>query len=291
MLRDGKYVSSGAFRDIDEAGATDMMIGRQLADEDFAHKPSYIRSEVALSVKNLSGASFRNVSFDLHRGEVIAITGLQGSGRDNLADALFGAEPATGEMSINGKPVKPDSPVIARMRMGLAMVPRARKERGILSDLSIYDNTSMGYFNTKFHRLLINPRDEAQRYERQKRALSIKADNPKNPITSLSGGNQQKVILGRWLETDADILIFDNPTQGIDVGTKFEIYHLILQLAESGKAILVFSSEFPEIFKLADRCLVMYLGEVRASLGRDALTEQNMMYYATGANLEGIRHA
>ncbi len=291
VLRDGKYVSSGAFLDIDEAGATDMMIGRQLADEDFAHKPSYVRSEVALSVKNLSGAAFRNVSFDLHRGEVIAITGLQGSGRDSLADALFGAEAATGEISVNGRPVKPGSPVISRMRMGLAMVPRARKERGILSDLSIYDNTSMGFFNTKFRRLLINPKEEAKRYERQKKALSIKADNPKNPITSLSGGNQQKVILGRWLETDADILIFDNPTQGIDVGTKFEIYHLILRLASSGKAILVFSSEFPEIFKVADRCLVMYLGEVRASLGRNELTEQNMMYYATGANLEGIRHA
>jgi len=291
VLRDGRLVARGRFDEIDESRATEMMIGRQLLDDDFAHKPCHARQEVALSVRGLTGASFRNISFDLHRGEVIAITGLQGSGRDGLADALFGVEDATGEISVSGAPVKSGSTVLQHMRRGIAMVPRARKERGILNDLSIYDNTSMAFFNTKFRGLLINPAREAERYEREKKALSIKADNPKNPITSLSGGNQQKVILGRWLETDADILIFDNPTQGIDVGTKFEIYHLILRLAESGKAILVFSQEFSEIFKVADRCVVMYLGEINETLGRDALTEKNVMYYATGANLEGIRHA
>lgn len=290
VLRDGKLVSSGRFSDIDESAVTEMMIGRTLSGEDFEHKPCYARDEVALSVKNLTGAGFRNVSFDLRKGEIIAITGLQGSGRDQLADALFGAEPSTGEVTVNGHPVKSGGTVLQHMHRGIGMVPRSRKERGILNDLSIIDNTSMAYFNTKHRKLLIRPKDEVSRYEREKKALSIKADNPKNPITSLSGGNQQKVILGRWLETDADILIFDNPTQGIDVGTKFEIYHLILRLAESGKAILVFSSEFPEIFKLADKCMVMYLGEVRQTLDRAELTEKNMMYYAIGANLEGIRH-
>jgi ribose transport system ATP-binding protein len=291
VLRDGKFVARGRFSDINESDVTEMMIGRYLKDEDFEHKPCHAREEVALSVKNLSGAGFRDVSFELRKGEIIAITGLQGSGRDQLADALFGALPATGEIRVNGQAVKSEGTVLQRMRRGIAMVPRARKERGILNDLTIYDNTSMAYFNTKHRGLLINPAQEALRYLRQKKALNIKADNPKNPITSLSGGNQQKVILGRWLETDADILIFDNPTQGIDVGTKFEIYHLILKLAESGKAILVFSSEFPEIYKVADRCMVMYLGAVNQVLARPELTEKAMMYYATGANLEGIRHA
>ncbi len=291
VLRDGKPVARGRFSDIDESSVTEMMIGRQLSDEDFEHKPCYARQELALSVKNLSGAGFHDVSFDLKKGEIIAITGLQGSGRDQLADALFGAEPATGEILINGQPLKSGGTVLQHMHRGIAMVPRARKERGILNDLSIYDNTSIAFLNTKHRKLLISPAQETQRYERQKKALSIKADNPKNPITSLSGGNQQKVILGRWLETDADILLFDNPTQGIDVGTKFEIYHLILRLAESGKAILVFSSEFPEIFKVADKCMVMYLGAVNQVLSRAELTEKNMMYYATGANVEGIRHA
>jgi len=291
VLRDGRLVASGRFEDIDESQVTEMMIGRQLAGDDFEHKPCYARDEVALSVKNLTGEGFRNVSFDLRMGEIIAITGLQGSGRDQLADALFGAEPCAGEILVKGRPMRRGGTVLQRMRSGFAMVPRSRKERGILNDLSIYDNTSMAFLNTKHRGLLINPRQEAARFAREKQALSIKTDNPKNPITSLSGGNQQKVILGRWLATDADILIFDNPTQGIDVGTKFEIYHLILRLAEGGKAILVFSSEFPEIFKLADKCMVMYLGEVRATLDRSELTEKNMMYYAIGANLEGLRHA
>ena len=154
----------------------------------------------------------------------------------------------------------------------------------------LFKAIDMGFYNTHLKTLLINPKLEKARYLRVKDALSLKADNPKNPITSLSGGNQQKVILGRWLETNANVLIFDNPTQGIDVGTKFEIYHLILKLAQSGKAILVFSQEFPEIFKVADSCIVMYKGQINAVLNREQLTEKNMMYYSTGSNLEGKKH-
>ena len=116
--------------------------------------------------------------------------------------------------------------------------------------------------------------------------MSIKTDHPKNPITSLSGGNQQKVILGRWLEAGSKVLLFDNPTQGIDVGTKFEIYHLILRLAQQGIAVIVFSSEYPEIFKVADSCIVLYKGEMNARLSRDQIDEKDIMYYSTGANLE-----
>ena len=290
VLRDGKQVANGKFADIDESMATEMMIGRQLAKDDFANKPCYATGETALSVEKLGGEGFRNISFELHKGEIIAITGLQSSGRDMLADALFGAIPYTGIIRTKGSPIPGSSTVLHHMNRGIAMVPRARKERGILNDLSIYDNTSMAYFNTKFKGLLLKPKLETERYSRQQQALSIKAGNPKNSITSLSGGNQQKVILGRWLETDADILIFDNPTQGIDVGTKFEIYHLILELAKSGKAILVFSSEFPEIYKVADSCMVLYKGEINATLSREDLTEKNLMYYSTGANLEGMKH-
>jgi ribose transport system ATP-binding protein len=296
VLRDGAPVAHGRFADINDASVTEMMIGRQLAHDDFAHKPSYATADVALSVRGLSGHGFSDISFDLHRGEIIAINGLQGSGRDMLADALYGAIPRTGDLLVFGKHVRNSAGIIRHLRVGIAMVPRARKERGIHNDLSIYDNTSMGYLNTRFRGLLIRRRAEAARYARQRQALSIKAGTPKNPITSLSGGNQQKVILARWLETDAQILLFDNPTQGIDVGTKFEIYHLILRLAQSGKAVLVFSSEFPEIYKIADSCIVLYLGRINAILHRDPaqgeeLTEKNMMYYATGANLEGMKHA
>ena len=135
-------------------------------------------------------------------------------------------------------------------------------------------------------KLLISPREEHGRYQRQKEQLAIKAGNPENPITSLSGGNQQKVILGRWLETGANVMIFDNPTQGIDVGTKFEIYHLLIRLAREGKSILLFSSEFPEIRKVADRCVILYKGRINKILDRSEMNEADMMFYSTGSNLE-----
>ena len=290
VLRDGKLVAYGRFDGIDENGITEQMIGRQLADDDFSNHVCVANDQVAMSVKNLTGQGFTDISFDLHQGEILAITGLQGSGRDAVADALFGVIPYTGTVVVNGKTMRPGS-ISGFMRNQVAMVPRMRKERGIHNDLSIYDNLYMAYLNTKFKRLLIKKSDMDQRFGRQKEALAIKTENAKNPITSLSGGNQQKVILGKWLEADADILLFDNPTQGIDVGTKFEIYHLILKLAKAGKAVIVFSQEFPELYKVADKCLVLYKGRINATLGRDQLTEKNVMYYSTGANLEVEKHA
>ena len=284
VLRDGKLVGRGKIAETNEKAITEMMIGRSLADDDFNQKPCYAGEKVALRAENLSGSTFKNISFELHRGEILAFTGLQSSGRDELADALFGVESCTGTVELDGKPLTGRIP--ARMKGGLAMVPRNRKERGIHNDLSILDNTSMGFFNTRMKRLLIRPSEERRRYQRQKEKLQIKADNPKDVITSLSGGNQQKVILGRWLETGADVLIFDNPTQGIDVGTKFEIYHLLIELAKSGKAILIFSSEFPEIMKVADRCMIMYQGKLNRVMERADMNAEDMMYYSTGANFE-----
>jgi ribose transport system ATP-binding protein len=291
VLRDGKLVSKGRFEDVNENSITEMMIGRQLADDDFSNHVNHTKEEVILSVKNLCGADFRDISFDLHKGEVLAITGLQGSGRDTLADTLFGVEPYTGRVEIKGTPVKARASVRTFMKKGIALVPRMRKERGIHNDLSIYDNVFMGYLNTRFKHLIIRNKNRQDCYLRQKQALNIKSEHPNNPITSLSGGNQQKVILGKWLEADADILLFDNPTQGIDVGTKFEIYHLILKLAGQNKAVIVFTAEFPEIYKVADSCLVLYKGEINAILNRSELTEKNIMYYSTGANMEVEKNA
>lgn len=287
VLRDGKFVAKGEFKDIDEDKLTEMMIGRYLVEESFSEYKSQSKEEVVFSLKNLYGKGFYNINYELHKGEILAITGLQGSGQESLSDAMFGIEAYTGTIEVKGKIIKPGSPVKSFMKRGIGLVPRMRKERGIHNDLSINDNINMGYLNTKFKKTFISNKDVENRYNRQKKALDIRASNPKNAITSMSGGNQQKVILGRWLETDSDILIFDNPTQGIDVGTKFEIYHLILKLAEEGKAIIVFSAEFPEIYRLADSCMVLYKGEINAILDRKDLTEKNIMYYSTGANTEG----
>lgn len=289
VLRDGCFVETGQIRDVTERDITQMMTGKALMEDDFSHASNIDQNVMLLEAKCLSGPQFHDVSFQLRKGEILAITGLQSSGRDELADALFGVIPHTGSLSLKGKPLK--GSIRQFMRSGIGMVPRNRKERGILNDLSIYDNLSMGYFNTRMTEKLISLKKERLRYQRQQQALSIKADKPSNEISSLSGGNQQKVILGRWLEAQADVLIFDNPTQGIDVGTKYEIYHLLLRLAKDGKSILVFSAEFPEIRKIADRCIVMYKGEINRVLAQDQLTEEKLMYYSTGANMEDKEYA
>lgn len=291
VLRDGCLVAEGKFEDTNEDGITELMIGRQLHDAEFENHVNHIRPEIAMEAQHLSGEGFDDISFQLHKGEVLAITGLQGSGRDELADALFGVIPCKGKLSFGGQTLESAKSIQFHMSHGVALVPRMRKERGIHDDLSILDNMSMAFLNTKWKKLLISGKAECERFARQQKALQIKAGNPADPITSLSGGNQQKVILGKWLETDAEVLLFDNPTQGIDVGTKFEIYHLILELAKQGKAIVVFSSEFPEIYKVADSCMVLYKGRVNAVMRREEMTEKNVMYYSTGANVEGAKNA
>ena len=268
VLRDGCLVAEGKFEDTNEDGITELMIGRQLHDAEFENHVNHIRPEIAMEAQHLSGEGFDDISFQLHKGEVLAITGLQGSGRDELADALFGVIPCKGKLSFGGQTLESAKSIQFHMGHGMALVPRMRKERGIHDDLSILDNMSMAFLNTKWKKLLISGKAERERFARQ-----------------------QKVILGKWLETDAEVLLFDNPTQGIDVGTKFEIYHLILELAKQGKAIVVFSSEFPEIYKVADSCMVLYKGRVNAVMRREEMTEKNVMYYSTGANVEGAKNA
>ena len=292
ILRDGQLVAHGNFCDINEDEVTEMMIGHNLQSDEFDNHVYSSTGEVLLQVKGVSGKILKDISFDLHRGEILAVTGLQGSGKDELADVLFGVEGYTGDILVKGDKMTTTSnsgSVRRYMKKGIGMVPRMRPERGIHNDLSVQDNLSMGFLNTRAKKLFISAKDEADRFERQQKAMSIKVGNRKNPITSLSGGNQQKVILGKWLETEPDVLLLDNPTQGIDVGTKFDIYRLILDLAKQGKAIVVFSAEFPEIWKVADSCMVLYQGKCNARLNRDELTEKNVMYYSTGANLEGLK--
>lgn len=285
VLRDGKFIETGKFSDIDEKKATELLVGRSISYENISK--SEISDEIVLSVKNLSlYTSFMNISFELRKGEVIAITGLHGDGRGELAEALFGARTvSSGKIILNGKDLKLSNiKKIIQERIG--MVPRNRKERSIIKDMSILDNLSIAYFANIHKKLLINNKDEFKIFEDSKEKTDIKVGNPEDYITSLSGGNQQKIIISRWLLMDSDVYILDNPTQGIDVGAKFEIYKIINELAKRGKSIIVFSSEFPEIYRVADRCLVMYKGQINAELNREELTELKIMYYATGSNLE-----
>ncbi|MDD5367888.1 MAG: sugar ABC transporter ATP-binding protein [Anaerolineaceae bacterium] len=287
VLRDGKFIDSGYFKDIDEQKATNLLVGRSIVDNQQVKEE--VNGPVVMQVSGLtSKGHFRDISFDLHEGEVLAITGLHGDGRGELSEALFGARHVdTGTVTVHGKRLNLGN-IRAVMKAGVGMVPRNRKERSIIKDLSILNNLSIAFFIAKHNKIFINKKEEIERFKRNQKITDIRAGDMNDYITSMSGGNQQKVIVSRWLELNSDIYIMDNPTQGIDVGAKFEIYKLIGELAQRGKSLIVFSSEFPEIYKISDRCLVMYEGHINAELDRKQLTEMNVMYYATGANKEGF---
>ena len=289
ILRDGKFIQAGYFKDINEKTATSLLVGRTLVDEEIQKYD--VTGEVLMKVDGITcDGYFRDISFDVKRGEVLAITGLHGDGRGELAEALFGARKIeSGHVEFAGEKLnyKHISNIIKK---GIGMVPRNRKERSIIKDMCIVDNMATAYFIANHKKLYISKKETDRLFERNQKKTSIKVGNRNDLITSLSGGNQQKVVISRWLEIDSDLYILDNPTQGIDVGAKFEVYKIINNLAEQGKSILVFTSEFPEIYKVANRCLVMYKGRINAELSRQGLNEVDVMYYATGCNMEGIKN-
>ena len=286
VLRDGNFIEEGLIKDIDEKIATDLLVGRSLD-----HEQVYIEDnnfdEVYFEVINLSsGHHFEDINFKVKKGEVVSITGLFGDGRGELSEALFGdRELSNGEIFIKGNRVtKVEIPTI--IKSGVSMVPRDRKTRSIISDMHIGDNLSLPHYKFKSKEKIISSKKESERFLKHKDIFSIKANSYRDSITSLSGGNQQKVIFARWLELNSDILILDNPTQGIDVGAKGEIYELIKELSKQGKSIIVFSSEYPEIQKISHRCIVMYQGRINKIFDHKDLNENDVMYYSTGSNIK-----
>jgi ribose transport system ATP-binding protein len=286
VFRDGMFIQSGLIRDIDEHTAAELLVGKKFVTENLKARSSPATDREAFVVKDLRGETFGDVSLTVHAGEIVVITGLQGSGNDEFAQALFGASPVRHGEITAGKGRLNLSSIKKVMRSGVAMIPRNRKERGIVPHLSIRNNMSLAYFSALHRSLFISNNEEISRWARNRQKLDIKADSEDDAITSLSGGNQQKVILGKWLEIEADVYILDNPTQGIDIGAKYAVYKLLHELAAQGKAIIVFSNEFPEINQLADRCLVFYKGKINADIRHDDLSEVAVMQYSTGLNAE-----
>lgn len=283
VLRDGKYIQSGFFSDIDEKQATQLLIGGCFTSSDlYKNENKRIGEKTVLSVRNINSDNYSDISFDVRAGEICVITGLQGSGAADLALALFGAQSIkSGNVLLKDKEIK-NKHINDVMKTGLAMVPRNRKERGIVPDLSILDNLSLAYFVAKDTGLFVSVKEKIKRFVQYKKQMAIKSDSPALPITSLSGGNQQKVIVAKWLAIDADVYLMDNPTQGIDIGAKFEIYKLIYDIARQGKAVIVFTNEYPEIRQLADIVLVLYKGRISGMLNRDNLSESAVMALSTG---------
>jgi len=239
--------------------------------------------EVVLETRKLSGEGFRDVSLAVRRGEIVGFTGLKGAGISELFSTIFGVLPIkSGELLLFGREMKGGS-VRQAMRGRLSMIAANRKENSIIPDFTLLENFYVSEHRLSSKKPLVLLKRELKRYQTHRDTLSIRANTAFDMITSLSGGNQQKVILARWLNTQADILLLDNPTQGIDVGSKAEIYGLIQQLALAGKTILVNTLEIPEIMKVADRCVVFYHGCVHSILKREDIAEERVMIAATNA--------
>ena len=281
ILRNGKFIKNGLICQTNPEEITKAMVG-----ESYNSSEIYSERELGkpvLEFEHFSGPGFRDVTMSVRKGEILALTGLQGSGSCEFMECAFGVFPSTdGCMSVRGKPVRRNSIQIA-MRRGIGMLPSNRKENSVIPDMSILENMYISEHVLSARHLHINKKKELARYSRQKESLNIKAASHNNLILSLSGGNQQKIIFSRWLNTKAEILLLESPTQGIDVGAKAEIYRLIMKLAESGKTILLNTLEVPEIQKVADRCIIFYDGSIIKSLSRGDVDEHAVMMYSTNA--------
>jgi ABC-type sugar transport system ATPase subunit len=281
VLKDGQLVGTVRPQEADQGQLIRMMVGRSLGEIFPSRQPSL--DEVALEVKNLGRAgSFSDVSFSLHRGEVLGMSGLVGSGRTQVARCIFGAEPFdTGEVHLDGKPIHPRSPREA-VREGIALVTEDRKRDGLVMQCTIRDNVSMASYDKLSRWGVINRRTQASQVQHKVHELDIRPPLLDRLASQLSGGNQQKLVLAKWLMTQGKILILDEPTRGVDVATKVEIYQLISDLAAGGIGILLISSELPEILGLSDRALVMREGRIVGEFTRAEASEEQLLAAASG---------
>jgi len=221
-------------------------------------------------------------SFELRKGEVLGISGLMGAGRTEVVQSLFGYRKLNkGSLVLDGKPVKIKNPQQA-IKLGLGYVTEDRKSEGLIVEFSVKENLSLTNFQKVSSNGILNTRNEKELYESMVERLGVRVSGPEQAAKSLSGGNQQKVVIAKWLGIEPEVLILDEPTRGVDVGAKKEIYNIINELAERGVAILMISSELPEIIGMADRVLVMHEGNLMAELSKDEMTQEKIMHYATG---------
>ena len=281
VMRDGQYIDTLPAHGTPMSKIISLMVGRELADATRAEAVS--TQDEVLRVRGLNrGRAIRNVSFHLHKGEILGFAGLMGAGRTEVARAIFGADPIdSGEIHIHGQPQTISSPNEA-VQLGLAYLSEDRKNFGLVTPMSVRDNVTMASW-TRFTKSRVFMRDGALRDVSQDYVSKLKVKTPsvEQETRLLSGGNQQKIVIAKWLLRDCDVLIFDEPTRGIDVGAKAEIYKLLQGLAAQGKAIIVISSELPEVLRLSHRILVMCEGRITGELDGRTATQESIMELAT----------
>ncbi|HHT73735.1 MAG TPA: sugar ABC transporter ATP-binding protein [Firmicutes bacterium] len=286
VLRDGKKIIT---TDVDSLSIDEIityMVGRQIDDK--YPKVKSKRGELALEVRNLSTPELlQDISFKAYRGEVLGIAGLVGAGRTELARAIIGADPLLqGEILINGRKVEIRSPKDA-VRHGLVLLTEDRKSQGLVLNNTVLFNATLANLQKYLSGVLLDLSAQKEDAVRVVKDLSIKTPSLNTLVAQLSGGNQQKVVIGKWLNTKADIFIFDEPTRGIDVGAKTEVYNIINNLVKNGAAVIMISSELPEILGMSDRIIVLSEGRLTGEFAREEATQEKIMAAATG----GIHYA
>lgn len=282
VMRDGRYIDTHLTRDVTVERIVRDMVGRDV--DTLFPKTEAALGETVLAVDKLGRKGvFSNISFEVRAGEIVALAGLVGAGRTEVARAIFGIDKRdAGSVTIAGKALPPGNPQAA-IASGIGFVPEDRRKQGLVMDLSVARNTALT-LRHKFSRFgLIDGRAEKRTAATWSRKLQVKTSSMDQAVSTLSGGNQQKVVLAKWLATEPKVLIIDEPTRGIDVGTKSEVHRLINELAGHGMAILMISSELPEVLGMADRVLVMHEGLITAQLDRNEATPESVMYAATAS--------
>ena len=280
VFRDGKHVITARTDELTPGALVRHMVGR--AVELFPKVESPV-GDVLLEVRGLTrGDAFRDVSFSVRRGEIVGMAGLVGAGRTEVARVLFGIDRADfGSVHLDGKPVAFSSPSAA-MHGGVAYVPEDRHQDGLVLDFSIASNVSLPILPRLFPRLFVREFVERALADRYATQFSVRTTGVGQMVAALSGGNQQKVVIAKWLATNPRVLILDEPTRGIDIGAKVEVHRLIAELAADGLAIILISSDLPEVLAMSDRILVMHEGRIAEEIGRDEASEERVMFAATG---------
>ncbi len=281
IMRDGKFITSMNFSDTNMAEIISNMVGHEIKEK--FPRVSCERGQKILEVKNLNaGKMVRNVSFDLYEGEIVGIAGLMGAGRTETTRAIFGIDPKdSGEIFLDGKKITVNKPMDA-IRAGIVLAPEDRKKDGLCVKLSVQDNISLPNLDLLCNKAgVIDRKKEKSMTEKAIKNLTIKLVNPQFDAGTLSGGNQQKVVVAKWLSRNSRVVIFDEPTRGIDVAAKVEIYNLMNELKKQGIGVLFVSSEMPEVMGISDRILVMCDGKITGEMMTEEATQDAILQYAT----------
>ncbi|MFS7399237.1 sugar ABC transporter ATP-binding protein [Carnobacterium maltaromaticum] len=281
VMRDGMTVDTTLTKETNVDDVVRKMVGREISD--YYPKKNAEIGETVFEVKNLSGTSgFENISFSVKSGEIVGFSGLMGAGRTEIMRGIFGIDPISqGEIFLEGKKVQLKNPSTA-IKAGVGFLTENRKEEGLVLDFSIKDNISLPSIDEFRVRGLIDTKTEDEFVQLLMKRLTVKAQNEDISAGSLSGGNQQKVVLAKWIGIGPKVLILDEPTRGVDVGAKREIYQLMNELAERGVAIVMVSSDLPEVLGVSDRILVVHEGKIAGELSRTEATQEKIMNLATG---------